>query len=174
MAELAGARVLVLDTSGACMAGCMHACMIASHAADHLTCRCCTCSMQDCMHSRPVHQLVTAALMLGACMRPKAVPCPVRTPAGNIHSMWRPGPPRPTHSYFDVLATLPGLCQGSGTMGILGLGAGTVARLVRHYYPAQVRTCHSDKHRSHCIQLCARFSTSHGCALGVAAPHAEL
>jgi hypothetical protein len=45
--------------------------------------------------------------------------------SGNIHSLYRPGPPGLTKSYWDLLATLPALCPGSQTMGILGLVSNT-------------------------------------------------
>lgn len=41
-----------------------------------------------------------------------------------------------TGGYFDVLATLPALVP-QGTMGILGLGAGTLPRMVQWYHPGQ-------------------------------------
>jgi hypothetical protein len=42
--------------------------------------------------------------------------------SGNIHSLYRPGPPGLTSSYWDLLATLPALCPDrSQPMGILGL-----------------------------------------------------
>jgi len=55
--------------------------------------------------------------------------------SGNIHSIWRPNHFL-TKSYWDFLATMPAISP-PGTLGILGLGAGTVAHMIHHYYPEQ-------------------------------------
>ncbi|KAJ9510681.1 hypothetical protein QJQ45_027563, partial [Haematococcus lacustris] len=56
---------------------------------------------------------------------------------GYIHSVWKPEP-QITRSYWDLLACLPALTRPlEGPLGILGLGAGTLARMVHKYYPAQ-------------------------------------
>lgn len=40
-----------------------------------------------------------------------------------------------TEAYYDVLAALPAVIP-EGPIGILGLGAGTAARLIHHFWPA--------------------------------------
>lgn len=40
-----------------------------------------------------------------------------------------------THSYYDVFATVPPLLP-HGTLGILGMGAGTTAHLLLHFWPS--------------------------------------
>eukprot|EP00798_Chlamydomonas_sp_ICE-L_P031938 gene31938-8935_t len=51
----------------------------------------------------------------------------------NIHSMWRKEAFL-TKSYWDYMATLAHLSP-PGCIGILGLGAGTVANMVSQHYP---------------------------------------
>eukprot|EP00798_Chlamydomonas_sp_ICE-L_P008117 gene8117-1365_t len=53
--------------------------------------------------------------------------------SGNINSMYKKET-YITNSYWDYLATFPQFCS-EGTIGILGLGAGTVARTIAEYYP---------------------------------------
>lgn len=52
---------------------------------------------------------------------------------GNIQSVYNPYKVM-TDSYYDVFATLPPLLPG-GPVGILGLGAGTAARIILHFWP---------------------------------------
>lgn len=52
---------------------------------------------------------------------------------GNIQSMYNPYKVI-TESYYDVFATLPPLLP-DGPVGILGLGAGTAARIVHYFWP---------------------------------------
>ncbi|CAM6034050.1 unnamed protein product [Sphagnum compactum] len=54
---------------------------------------------------------------------------------GNIQSVYFPQKVL-TDSYYDVFATLPPLLPEGGPVGILGLGAGTAARILRHFWPA--------------------------------------
>jgi len=54
---------------------------------------------------------------------------------GNIQSVYLPQKVL-TDSYYDVFATLPPLLPKGGPIGILGLGAGTAARILRHFWPA--------------------------------------
>jgi spermidine synthase len=52
---------------------------------------------------------------------------------GNVHSIyqkWRVL----TDSYYDIMTTIPAVIP-EGPVGILGLGAGTVARLISHFWP---------------------------------------
>jgi len=62
--------------------------------------------------------------------------------SGNIHSIYRPGMPSDqflTKSYWEFLATMPNFIPfNEGTIGILGLGAGTVARMLHAHYPNQM------------------------------------
>lgn len=52
---------------------------------------------------------------------------------GNIQSVYHPYKVI-TDSYYDVFATLPPLLP-DGPVGILGLGAGTAARIIHHFWP---------------------------------------
>lgn len=53
--------------------------------------------------------------------------------SGSIHSLYREDTPI-TGSYWDIGSLLPGLVP-DGPIGILGLGAGTVAHLMNHFWP---------------------------------------
>lgn len=52
---------------------------------------------------------------------------------GNIQSVYQPYK-MITDSYYDVFASLPPLLP-EGPLGILGLGAGTAARIIHHFWP---------------------------------------
>ncbi|EFJ44744.1 hypothetical protein VOLCADRAFT_95121 [Volvox carteri f. nagariensis] len=54
---------------------------------------------------------------------------------GNIHSVYRPDRVL-TSAYWDVLATLPSLVP-PGPLGLLGLGAGTIPRIIGAHYPCR-------------------------------------
>lgn len=61
---------------------------------------------------------------------------------GNIHSIFREaqkGQLQPTRSYWDVMAAFPSLLPSTsseGPIAILGLGAGTIARMIHYLYPS--------------------------------------
>lgn len=52
---------------------------------------------------------------------------------GNIQSVYQPYKAI-TNSYYDLFACLPALLP-DGPIGILGLGAGTAARIIHHFWP---------------------------------------
>eukprot|EP00198_Chlamydomonas_reinhardtii_P011451 XP_001700788.1 methyltransferase [Chlamydomonas reinhardtii] len=52
---------------------------------------------------------------------------------GNLHSVYHPSRPL-TGSYWDVLAGLPSLVP-PGPLGLLGLGAGTIPRIMAAHFP---------------------------------------
>ena len=52
---------------------------------------------------------------------------------GNIQSVYNPYKVV-TDSYYDILATLPPLLP-DGPVGVLGLGAGTAARIIHYFWP---------------------------------------
>ena len=52
---------------------------------------------------------------------------------GNIQSVYQPYKAI-TNSYYDLFACLPPLLP-DGPIGILGLGAGTAARIIHHFWP---------------------------------------
>ncbi|GLC50419.1 hypothetical protein PLESTB_000377400 [Pleodorina starrii] len=61
--------------------------------------------------------------------------CSSTVQARNIHSVYRPDRVL-TSAYWDVLATLPSMVP-PGPLGLLGLGAGTIPRIIAAHYPCR-------------------------------------
>ncbi|KAG2450300.1 hypothetical protein HYH02_004807 [Chlamydomonas schloesseri] len=71
---------------------------------------------------------------------------------GNLHSVYHPTRPL-TGSYWDVLAGLPSLVPAGGPLGLLGLGAGTIPRIMAAHYPMQPAAAAGGGHVVHGWEL---------------------